>query len=104
MAFQEVDAAFVGKVFDSDTAHRALSIIDVRDIVGLSSHLVTPDGDQSETVRHDPTPVGVNTVLQSVDKTCESYDLIKDAMLEGRWTGPEHPIWKREEKDRFDQG
>ena len=48
--------------------------------------------------------MGIQTALQSVDKTREPYDLIKDAMLEGRWTGPGHAILKQEGRDLLDQG
>ena len=57
-------------------------IIDLRDVVRLSLQLVTTDGYQSENLRQDLTLVGIKTALQSVDRTREPYDLIKDAMLE----------------------
>ena len=79
-------------------------IIDLRDVVRLSLQLVTTDGYQSENLRQDLTLVGIKTALQSVDRTREPYDLIKDAMLEGRWTGPDHAILKQEWKDLLDQG
>ena len=43
-------------------------------------------------------------MVQSVDRTRDPYDLFKDALLEGRWHGPDHPILKQELKDLIDMG
>ena len=79
-------------------------IIDLRDVVQLIIHHVTTDGYQSENLRQDLTLVGIDTALQSVDKTRAPYDLVKDAILEGRWSGPDHGLLRQEWKDLLDQG
>lgn len=40
----------------------------------------------------------------SVDRTREPYDTWKNALLEGRWQAPDHPILKREIKKLVDHG
>lgn len=78
-------------------------LLDLRDR-GLKIFQVSTDGYQSANLRQDLTLANMRCALQSVDKTREPYDLVKDCILEGRWHGPDHPILRQEFKDLIDKG
>lgn len=65
---------------------------------------VSTDGYQSENLRQDLHLAGFDCQLISCDRTKAPYDNLKNAILEGRYIGPNHPLLVRELKGLQDDG
>lgn len=57
---------------------------------------ISVDGHQSVNMVQDLTLLGFPAEVISVDRSREPYDSWHDAVVEGRWIGPEHPILEKE--------
>lgn len=66
--------------------------------------MVTMDGYQSSNLRQDLTLQGVDTDYLSTDRSKDPYINLRNAMFEGRYSGPNHPILVRELKELVDTG
>ncbi len=71
---------------------------------GVSIGAVSADGYQSKNLLQDLQVLGTPTETVSVDRERDAYDLWKQAALEGRYTGPNHPILEREFLELLDLG
>lgn len=76
------------------------------DLIGLgySVGTISTDGFQSVQMRQDFKMRGLVTDLISCDRTRDPYELLKDAIYEGRWMGPKHAILAEELKYLEDDG
>lgn len=66
---------------------------------GCPITVVSTDGFQSSSLRQDLSVEHFDTDLISVDRTTDPYLVLKNAILEGRWKGPNHPILSKEIKN-----
>jgi len=67
--------------------------------IGLPIHTVSTDGYQSTNLRQDLTLKGIKTELISVDRTKDPYNLLRNAILEGRVDAPNSEKLKKEVTD-----
>lgn len=71
---------------------------------GIQIGGVSCDQFQSTDTLQILAQANLNTKLISVDRTRGPYDNFKNALLEGRWKGPMHPILSSELKELIDHG
>lgn len=71
---------------------------------GMTISGVSTDGYQSSNLRQDLTMLEIPTALVSVDRTKVPYETLKSAILEQRYSGPNHPILMKEIEELVDTG
>lgn len=65
---------------------------------------VTMDGFQSSNLRQDLQIEGIETDYLSTDRSKDPYTTLRNAMFEGRYSGPSHPILIKEVRELVDTG
>lgn len=70
-------------------------ILEIRQM-GYPICIVSTDGFQSSNLRQDLTLAGIETALISVDRTKDPYNNLRNSILEGRATIPNHEKLKKE--------